>query len=428
MKKLLDKTFKVFAFYSLIVLMASIPVYYYLVDYIWLHELDEHNEIIAHRIENELNKLDLNDTELSRSIQWWNKIQSGAIITELSQKTPRNDSLYTVLRQNIYSQQTDIDRFRGLSKIIQIQGKVYELRVETNVEETEETVAAIAITTLLFALILIVGFLFLNKKLSIRLWKPFQNTLIQLKTFNLNHQTTLQFEPSNTLEFEELNVTLAKLIEQNVSVYKTQKEFTENASHELQTPLAIIKNKLDLLLQEEILTERHYQIIEDANKALTRITRINKNLLLLAKIENDQFDKSEKINLKELISQSVEQVQQYLGHKNISIQTEVKDLMILEGNKVLLEILINNLLLNAIRYNTQDGMINIFLNKSIFSISNSGHLALDKTSLFQRFVRNSRENVGSGLGLAIIKEICNHYQWEIEYSFQNNFHSFSISF
>src|SRR5690606_31346503 len=178
-------------------------------------------------------------------------------------------------------------------------------------EETEKTVVAIAIITLVFFLVLVIGFLFLNRHLSVKLWEPFRNTLNKLKMFNLNDQTTIAFKKSDTLEFEELNIVLGKLLEHNISVYKTQKEFTENASHELQTPLAIIKNKLDLLLQKETITDRQYQIIEEINKALTRMTRINKNLLLLAKIENRQFDDNEQVNISLLIQQCLEQFEEH---------------------------------------------------------------------------------------------------------------------
>ncbi|WP_276979330.1 histidine kinase dimerization/phospho-acceptor domain-containing protein [Flavobacterium filum] len=274
MNKLLNKSLKSFTIYALIVLATSVPAYYYLVDSIWLRELDEHNEIVADRTENELNQLELTETELNQSIVLWNKIQPGTNLEKITLEKSRKDSTYTVLRKNRYVAHDDIDRFRGLSRVIKIYGENYLLTVETNVEETEETAIAIAILTFLFFLILVVGFLILNRRLSVKLWQPFRNTLTELKTFNLNSQSNISFEKSNILEFEELNAALNKLIKHTVSVYKSQKEFTENASHELQTPLAIIKNKLDILLQKEALTDRQYQIIEDINKALTRVSRI----------------------------------------------------------------------------------------------------------------------------------------------------------
>ncbi|WP_026903112.1 sensor histidine kinase [Pedobacter glucosidilyticus] len=429
MNKLLNKSLKSFTIYALLVLASSVPAYYYLVDSIWLRELDEHNEIIANRTEKELNNLKLNETELNRSVTLWNKIKPGTNLEKIIlNNNNKTDSIYTILRKNIYVEHNEIDRFRGLSRVIKIKGENYLLTVETNVEETEETAIAIAILTFLFFLILVVGFLILNKRLSIKLWQPFRNTLSELKTFNLNAQSKISFEKSNILEFEELNVALNKLIEHTVSVYKSQKEFTENASHELQTPLAIIKNKLDILLQKEALTDRQYQIIEDINKALTRVSRINKNLLLLAKIENHQFDESETINLSELTEECLKQLQEHFSNKELSVNTSIEKDCVVTGNRVLIEVLINNLLLNSIRHNSQKGIVEVKLNQSGLFISNSGIKTLEKEHLFKRFKKSSEESSGSGLGLAIVEQICKRHQWTIGYEFQQEKHTFKISF
>ncbi len=428
MNKLLNKSLKSFTIYALIVLATSVPAYYYLVDSIWLRELDEHNEIVADRTEKELNNLKLSDNELNQSITLWNKIQPGTNLEKTTLDNNITDSTYTILRKNLYVEHNRIDRFRGLSRVIKINGENFLLTVETNIEETEETAIAIAILTLLFFLILVFGFLILNRRLSLKLWQPFRNTLTELKTFNLNSQNKISFKKSNILEFEELNVALNKLIEHTISVYKSQKEFTENASHELQTPLAIIKNKLDILLQKEDLTDRQYQIIEDINKALTRVSRINKNLLLLAKIENHQFDESEIINLGELTEECLEQLKEHFSNKELSVYTSIKKDCILSGNRILIEVLMNNLLLNSIRHNSQKGMVEVKLNQSGLIISNSGITALDKEHIFRRFKKSSEENSGSGLGLPIVEQICKRHQWVIDYDFLQDTHTFKITF
>lgn len=427
MKKLLNKTLNTFALYSLVVFAASVPAYFYLVDSIWTMELDEHNEIIAQRTENELNRLNLTEEELSESIVLWNKLQPGTDLKRVETKF-RTDSVYTVLKSNPYATHERIDRFRGLSKIVQIKGKPYQLIIETNVEETEETVLALAGMTLLFFFVLVAGFFLLNKRLSVRLWKPFRSTLSKLKTFNLNSHTEIPFDKTDTVEFEELNAALSRLLEHNISVYKTQKEFGENASHELQTPLAIIKNKLDLLLQKETVTDRQYQIIEEINRALTRITRINKNLLLLAKIENHQFDDNELVNISELVQQIFVQLQEYAANKHISVQTEIEDSLMVRGNRALIEILLNNLLLNAIRHNLQNGLIVIALNQDGLRIHNSGNYELKSSAIFKRFTKTSNETAGSGLGLAIIEQICNQHNWAIDYQFVDSLHTFTVRF
>lgn len=427
MKNLLNKSLKPLTFFAFIVFALSIPTYFLLVDWIWLKELDENNELIAQRIENEFNGQKINDEKLEESIHFWNEIQSVGRIEPMLHSLQK-DSIYTVRRQNPYSQEKVIDRFRGLKTQIKINNKKYRLTIETNVEETEETVAYIAIVTLFFFLILVIGFWILNKRVSKKLWKPFQDTLQKLKSFQLNKHTEIQFSETDIIEFQELNTALDKLLQHSIATYKSQKEFTENASHELQTPLAIIKSKLDLLLQKETLTDRQYQIIEEINKALTRITRINRNLLLLAKIENQQFDDNETVNISQLTEQCLAQLEEYSANKNINIQTDITNNVMIEGNRTLIEMLINNLILNAIRHNQQNGTITISLNKTDFNISNSGNTKLNKSMLFKRFAKTSNESVGSGLGLAIINQICNRHNWTINYEFSDNSHHFSIRY
>jgi len=427
-EKLLSKTLRTFTLYSLVVLAASVPAYYYLVDDIWLRELDEHNTIIADRTKNELNRLPLTDTALAESIALWNKIQPGTNLQKATDTATGPDSAYTVIRQNLNASPKTIDRFRGLVRLIFINNKPYLLTVETNVEETEETAIAIAALTLVFFLILVIGFLLLNRRLSVQLWKPFRSTLSTLQNFNLNNQTAVTFERSNTFEFEELNTALGKLLAHSIAVYKTQKEFTENASHELQTPLAIIKNRLDLLLQKETVTDRQYQIVEEINTTLTHISRINKNLLLLARIDNQQFADNEQIDIRQIAEQCLEDFKEHADQKNILVNVDLKNDIIVEGNNTLATILLSNLLLNAIRHNTQNGTINILITKHELCIANSGKAGLNTSAIFKRFAKTSNEHAGSGLGLAIIQQICHRHNWSIDYRFTDNLHTFIIYF
>ncbi|SHG30171.1 sensor histidine kinase [Chryseobacterium sp. OV279] len=427
MKPLLSKITKPFLIYVLCVLVISIPVYYLVVDTIWKAELDEHNKIIAEKTAYELNRLKLTDQKLAESIKLWNSIQPGTDIQDIKKGDLLKDSIYTFEKQKSYTKEPNIDRFRTLSTIIYVNNKPFRFTVETNIEESQETIVVIAITTVFFFIMIVLGLLFINRKLSDSVWKPFRDTLEKLKKFNLNSQTKIEFDPTDTAEFEELNQSLSKLIEHNISVYKTQKEFTENASHELQTPLAILKNKLDILLQSEDLTEKQYRIAEEMNKALTRSSRINKNLLLLAKIENNQFDNSEEIRFDVILEQSMEAVEEHFEQKNISVEEYNSSQVQVNGNSSLIEILINNLLLNAIRHTPVHGSISMKLTHSVFEVANSGTEPLNGDLLFKRFSKLSSESGGSGLGLAIIKEICTFHGWKVSYRFENNHHIFSVS-
>ena len=428
MSKLLHKPFKSFTIYALIILVCSIPVYYLVVDFIWLDELDEHNHIVKERIEYSFNNAQIEENELNSLLKNWGKLQPSTTLTPSDLSVPKPDSTYTITKQNTYVEHNEIDRFRVLSSYISINGKLYHLQIETNIEEADETMLAIAIVTLLFFALLVIGFIFLNRRIAKQIWQPFRNTLKKLKSFDLTTQRAVSFDKTNIEEFEELNQSLQKLIDKNISVYSQQKTFIENASHELQTPLAVLKSKLDLLLQNKNITSEQAELLTAIDLPLSRITRINKNLLLLAKIENKQFAEVENIELTEVINETLELLSDYTTLKQISVDENFSEKLFLSCNKTLLEILVNNLLINAIVHNTEQGKIQISFSNKTLTISNTGKTALSNEKLFERFTISSSETANSGLGLAIVKEICNRYNWHIHYTFENNLHSFSVQF
>jgi len=426
MKRLLDKTLRPLAIYALIVLLLSIPAYYFIVDRIWRNELDKHQYALRDKIESRLSKLNLPDSTIEQTINIWNEIEPGFILTSHPTDTVIKDSIYTSTRFDHFLQ--DTEQFRSLSTSVRINHKYYRLLIETNMEETDETVTAISLTAIFFFLLLLGGFIFLIRRLSASIWQPFYVTLNTIKKFKLNSDEGISFENSNIQEFNELNDSLGKLLIRNVNVYKQQKEFTENVSHELQTPLAIIQSKMDLLFQHPALTDEQYTIIESANTALTRVSRINKNLLLLARIENRQFAVGETINLSLLLTDLTDILTEHLEGKQLTLEKKIQPDVSLQTNTVLTEVLINNLLINAIKHNIPHGSISIELTTNQLRIINTGTNSLAEHKLFRRFSTTSAINPGSGLGLAIIKQICDLYQWQVNYNFINKQHIFIISF
>lgn len=423
MSKLLNKPFRAFTVYALIILVCSIPVYYWAVDRIWLNELDEHNRIVKDEVGKRLDKAGINEKDLDAVLQLWSTLQPGTTLTPVPAGTGE-DSLYVIERKT----GDETDRFRGLSSYITVNGRPYRMVVETNVEEAHETIAVIALVTICFFILLVAGFIFLNKRIAKDIWKPFRNTLDRLKTFDLAKDKDLHFDKTDIGEFQELNDTLDKLIRKNVSVYTQQKAFIENASHELQTPLAVLRSKIDILLQNKDITTDQLQILDAIEIPLSRMSRINKNLLLLAKIENSQFAGTEPINFSEALEESLRLLVDYMQDKGLHFSTDISGPIFISCNGFLLETLINNLLTNAIRHTPAGGSVHIRLAGKTVSFSNSGPAMLDDRYLFERFAVSSGEATSSGLGLAIVKEICNRYGWRISYSFDNNFHSFDISF
>ncbi|NCT74798.1 MAG: HAMP domain-containing histidine kinase [Chitinophagaceae bacterium] len=289
-------------------------------------------------------------------------------------------------------------------------------------------ITAVTVLTALFFVSMMAGFILLNKRFSKRLWKPFYNSLEQIRDFNLHQQRPVAFADTDIEEFAELNQRLQQLISGSIAAYGQQKEFADNASHELQTPLAIVQSKLELLLQSQPLNTTQYELIEDAIKALTRVSRINKNLLLLTKIENSQYMDQERIDLSGLLENTLQALLPFIGNKQLQIKKEITPQIHVNGNRILVEILLSNLLVNAIRYSPEASSIELTLAADRLMISNSGQTPLDQEQLFKRFATASSQKPGTGLGLAIVKEICTRYNWEISYTHYDHFHRFMIRF
>ena len=287
---------------------------------------------------------------------------------------------------------------------------------------------AVTSMTVIFFILILVGFILLNRRISKLLWQPFYNSLERIRSFDLNQQRPLSFETTDIDEFKELNQSLEKLVSGNIAAYNQQKEFADNASHELQTPLAIIQSKLELLLQVDTLTDKQYNVVEDALKALARVSRVNKNLLLLTKIENSQFMDKEKIALSDLLTTTVMMFQNFSDEKNVLLELKTQAEVAIEGNRALVEVLLNNLLMNAIRYSQANTTVSINLSNDRLVIANDGTAPLQTFQLFKRFATATSESPGTGLGLALVQQICTRYNWNVQYNFQDSRHIFSITF
>jgi signal transduction histidine kinase len=428
MSKLLHKPFRYFTFYSLLVLLLSIPAYYFVVDRIWMSELDEHNNIVKDRIVHQLKNNSFSDEKLNDVFQVWSAIQPGISIVPLENPSDSKDSSYTIVKENKFQAADEVNRFRGLMSVIKINDKFYQLNVETNVEEVDETLLAIVFITLSFFLVLVVGFILLNRNVSKKIWKPFNQTLEKLKSFDLTKNEKVEFESTDIQEFEELNKALEKLIKRNLLVYNQQKVFIENMSHELQTPLTILKSKIETLLQSKDLTESQFDIINSAQLSLNKMSKLNKNLLLLAKLENQQFVVNDTIVVNEAINDSIGALQDFVDIKNSQIEMNENANLKTIGNPFLFEILFNNLLVNAISHSPENSKIMVFVNKENIQISNPGRSALNPSDLFIKYTQISSETSNNGIGLSIVKEIADKSNWQLFYRFENNCHVFVVQF
>lgn len=428
MSKLLDKPLKIFTLYALIILAISIPVYVSVVEYIWTNELDEHNWLTLQHTKNRLQSRHFTQSEIASLNQILGTFQPGISIERASGKFSLPDSIYEVIRPNEYDDDDEEDRFRGLKSFVEINDIPYYLTIETNVEESDETFGAVALVTLFFFIVLILGFISLNRRIATKTWRPFYQTLEVLRSFELSKDKSIHFPTSDVMEFQELNESLLQLIKNNLDVYQQQKSFTENASHELQTPIALLKSKMDLLFQQKDLSPEISEIINAIEAPLSRLSRINKNLLLLAKVENHQYSDNDNLDVREYLVNAINLLEDYIVEKNLQISSQLNNSIQVQSNAFLLETMVHNLLSNAIRHTPDGGKIIASTHGKTLQVMNSGRESLDPNHIFERFSHSNKSQISSGLGLAIIREISNKYQWQASYHYENGFHVFTVNF
>ncbi|WP_219549668.1 histidine kinase dimerization/phospho-acceptor domain-containing protein [Gramella sp. MT6] len=184
----------------------------------------------------------------------------------------------------------------------------------------------------------------------------------------------LQELPSTYIdEFRMLNEAVNELTRKNKEVFENQKQFIEDASHELQTPLSIIQSKLEALVSRTTLTAEQAAIVDSIIGSTQRLKKLNKTLLLLAKIENSQFLMTDEVNVNGIIGRSLEYYDEQKNILNIKMKINIRKRVVISGNKMLTEILIQNLLKNAFLHNVEDGMVDIKLDKKQLVVTNSGN-------------------------------------------------------
>ncbi len=297
-----------------------------------------------------------------------------------------------------------------------------------DVDLEEDILMGIMLQYLLITALLCVGIVLTIRLLSRKLWKPFDTMLQLTESFKLERMQIPELPKSDVSEFERLSQTLRKLMEKDVDCYVAQKEFTENASHELQTPLAVFQTKLELLLQQPGLTEGQAEIIQDLFQITARLSRLNRSLLLLAKIDNGQFGTKERIQLDQFVDNLLASLESVSGQLRIDKRYAQEPLYV-NANRTLLECMVNNLFINAVRHTVPTGTITISIASNSLTISNtSDEPPLSSSFVFTRFYRPVQSKSGNGLGLAIVKAICDYHGWNVEYRYKDKQHSFSVSF
>ena len=322
----------------------------------------------------------------------------------------------------------DFEPVRLLRTVFRHNGKYYQMQVITSMVEEDDLIAELFYALLWLYLGLVATIIILNNFLLKSIWRPFYHLLKQIKNFKLDKPTTIEVQKTRIDEFKLLNESIQKLLQTNTDTYNSQKHFIENASHELQTPLAISINKLEALAETGSFSEEELKLLASALDNLERLTRLNKSLLLLSRIENKQYLKEEKININNLVKKIADDFSDQLTYSGLELHINEQDAALVVMNADLATILITNLIKNAIIHNHRDGLINITIHSSSLSVENTGYReALDEQKLFIRFNQQKQAESSTGLGLAIVKAIADLYSFTITYAY-NNRHTITVVF
>lgn len=344
----------------------------------------------------------------------------------------------------------ELDEYRKITSFVELNGKYYRLEIEKPHLEAAEIIGTISITLGGLFLGMALCFYMSQRYISKRIWNPFYEMLERLRHFRLDERRLPELSNSRIEEFQMLNGAVEELARKNMDVFESQKQFIENASHEMQTPLSIIQSRLEALIGQAELTEQQAVILEGIISSTQRLKKLNKTLLLLSKIENRQFILTDEVNIGKMIDSLLDHYTEQKKAMNIEVQVDCPENFIVRGNTMLTEILVQNLLKNAFLHNIRNGKIGITTTdqanaarndkkgESKLIMANTGpsplksaenaKMHMDTERVFERFYKQSGNPDTWGLGLAIAKKITDTNNWQIGYSYKMERHVFEVVF
>jgi signal transduction histidine kinase len=415
--KLLDKYNRISLITTILVIIITGFVYYFTIRYILTDQVDrslleEEREIFDyvqanHRLPQVFNSEDL-------------KIAFKPVGKEPVKRQFINTTYWS-------EKDHDNESGRGLISSVMVNGVNYHITIIASTVETEDLIQLIFLITLGIILVLILVLVVINRLVIRNLWLPFYDMLAQIKLFNLTDHDSINGLQTNIEEFKDMNQEISAMSTRVRQDYQELKSFIENASHELMTPIAVMNSKLDTLIQTSNLTEKQGELINDVYNTVGKLTRLNKAMLLLTKIENKLINDQEQVPVKTAIEDALNEFQEIFAGKELHLHSQLEDVQA-SVSKSVLDILLNNLLTNAVRHNVPGGDISVTLSGRELIVSNTGKPgALDTQQIFQRF-NKAPESEGSGLGLTLARQICENYGLGLTYSYAQNRHTFTVGF
>jgi len=414
--KLFTRYFRINLLATILIFLLASVAYYYLLWWVMIAQVDEDLKIEQREIEAYVSKYHHLPEPVSVKDQ---RIVFGPA------SAPGKSHKFTTIKS---PGAPDAGDFREIRFTLPVGDQWYTARVSKSLEGTEDMNRSVIFVSLITVILILLVSLLINRWLIRRLWQPFYKTIAGINQFQLGGKKIPEFSRSRIDEFNLLNGTLDLFIQSAEKEYKTLKEFTENASHELQTPLAIVRTKLDTLIQDEHLTETQSNAAQTAYEAIQRMANLNQSLLLLSKIENRQFSETILFDFRNSVNDKLTAWQELWEGKHLQVTASMEPTP-LRMNTQLADILLNNLFSNALRHSPDQGLIHIQLLNNRFSISNTAtNGPLDNMKIFQRFSKGGQSTDHHGLGLSIVKQISEISGNPVTYHFKEGNHIFTISF
>jgi signal transduction histidine kinase len=320
-------------------------------------------------------------------------------------------------------------QYRQLSFYKKVNKRNYFIQVRRTVLDYTSLLKDVFILEALLFIAFIAALTLVNNKVSKRMWRPFYHTLDKINNYKVDLAQSMALPKSSIQEFDELSVAIEKMAVKINNEFNILKEFTENASHEIQTPLAIIKNKLEILLQSPQMSKEQMDLISSASMATKRLSKLNEALIILSKIENRQFHEVLDLSVNDMVNGILSSFEELIKIKSISIERDYHQLLQIKMHPYLAEMLFENLIVNSIKHNTSPGTISISTHTDRIEITNTGQSSGENASrLFQRFIKSNPKSQSLGLGLSIVKAICDTYSFAINYEMARGLHKVTVKF
>lgn len=414
--KLLHRTSLIYLLFSSLLLLAAGLMIYFMITRFMNEEITE--------------KLLVNKERIAQQIEAGNPILQLPPVLEVEVVSEEVEKRLVVGNVTLYDpMEEDEELFREVISVEEIGGKKYRIVVRQVIPEPHDYWNSIGLAMLLVMLLLLGGLLLVNWRISRQIWAPFYENLAKIKAFSLETEQPLHLRTSKTTEFQELNAALEALTHKIRADYHALREFTENASHEMQTPLAVLHAQLESALQVPETSEKQLERLNSALNATRRLSRLNHSLLLLAKIENRQYQQLESLSLRAQLDQCLEQFGPLIEAKPLSLNPSFASDLVVQADPALLEMLLSNLIGNAVRHNIANGVLDISLQNKLLRISNTGPAVhAPPNQLFARFAKGDPSSPSHGLGLSIVQKICETYHWTVSYHIENNLHILELEF